>query len=129
MTKAGAFLKGAAIGAALGLLFAPKSGEELRKDLMKKREEAMGTAKGYADMAKEKGADLQQVAKDASDDIRVTLKDGYEEVKGQVQDTADQVKSDAEDAKDTAKETAEEVKNEAEQGKAEADATVQNPQD
>lgn len=85
MTKVGAFLKGAAIGAALGLLFAPKSGEELRKDLMKKKEEAMQRAQGYADMAKEKADNVQQVAKEASEDIQVTLKEGYDEAKGEVE--------------------------------------------
>ncbi len=41
----GKFLAGAAIGAGLGLLFAPKKGSELRKDLKNKLDEIVGKAK------------------------------------------------------------------------------------
>lgn len=41
----GKFLAGAAIGAGLGLLFAPKKGSELRKDLKNKLDEIIGKAK------------------------------------------------------------------------------------
>ena len=41
----GKFLAGAAIGAGLGLLFAPKKGSELRKDLKNKLDEIVGNAK------------------------------------------------------------------------------------
>ena len=41
----GKFLAGVGIGAGLGLLFAPKSGEETRKDLKKKMDEFVATLK------------------------------------------------------------------------------------
>lgn len=41
----GKFIAGAAIGAGLGLLFAPKKGSELRKDLKNKLDEIVGKAK------------------------------------------------------------------------------------
>lgn len=41
----GKFLAGAAIGAGLGLLFAPKKGSELRKNLKNKLDEIVGKAK------------------------------------------------------------------------------------
>lgn len=41
----GKFVLGAAIGASLGLLFAPKSGKETRKDLKNKLDEFMGKVK------------------------------------------------------------------------------------
>ena len=48
MGKGGKFLAGTAIGAAigavLGLLFAPKSGKELRKDIVEKAEEMKESA-------------------------------------------------------------------------------------
>ena len=42
---AGKFVLGAGIGAALGLLFAPKKGSELRSDLKKKLDELVAKAK------------------------------------------------------------------------------------
>lgn len=39
------FIAGAAIGAGLGILFAPKSGKELRKDLKEKLDELVSKAK------------------------------------------------------------------------------------
>ncbi len=41
----GKFVLGAALGASLGLLFAPKSGKETRKDLKNKLDELMGKVK------------------------------------------------------------------------------------
>lgn len=41
----GKFIAGAAIGAGLGVLFAPKSGEETRRDLKKKIDELIAKAK------------------------------------------------------------------------------------
>ena len=41
----GKFIVGAGVGAALGMLFAPKKGSELRKDLKKKMDELIDKAK------------------------------------------------------------------------------------
>lgn len=41
----GKFLLGAALGTGIGMLFAPKKGEELRKDLAKKIDELLSKAK------------------------------------------------------------------------------------
>lgn len=41
----GKFLTGAVIGAGIGMLFAPKSGKELRKDLKEKLDELIAKAK------------------------------------------------------------------------------------
>ena len=45
MSKKGNFLLGAGLGVGLGLLFAPKSGKETRKDLAKAFDELVEKAK------------------------------------------------------------------------------------
>jgi gas vesicle protein len=53
------FLIGGFVGALAGLLFAPKSGKELRSDIRKKSEEAMDeTKRFYADTKEKAGAIL-----------------------------------------------------------------------
>ena len=53
--KVGLFIAGAAIGAGLGVLFAPKSGKETRKDLKNKLDELLEQAKNIdADEVKKK---------------------------------------------------------------------------
>ncbi len=58
-------LIGLGVGATLGLLFAPKSGRQMRRDLRRSYEDALDTisdwsdeAKGRFDEALEKGADF-----------------------------------------------------------------------
>lgn len=58
-------LIGLGVGASLGLLFAPKSGRQMRRDLRRSYEDALDTisdwtdeAKGRFDEAIEKGADF-----------------------------------------------------------------------
>ena len=94
----GKFLAGAAIGVGLGILFAPKSGAETRKDLSKKFDELMTKVKEIdiddvkasftkkineikeelADLDKEKVA---SIAKEKAAQIKAKLDDLYEEAK------------------------------------------------
>ena len=65
----GGFVAGAAIGAGLGLLFAPKKGEELRADLKKKLDE-------FAKQVKD--VDVEEVKKEFNrkvEDIKMELVD------------------------------------------------------
>lgn len=65
----GKFVLGAAIGAGLGLLFAPKKGEELRKDLKVKLDELVAQAKDI---------DVEEVKKEFNrkvEDIKMGLVD------------------------------------------------------
>ncbi len=61
------FLAGAAIGSGLALLFAPKSGREMREQI-----------KGLTDDAVDK---IKEYAKEAQDRIKTTYEDGKELVK------------------------------------------------
>lgn len=48
------FIAGAAIGAAMALLYAPKSGREMREDILDLTEDAVDKIKEYAKEAQEK---------------------------------------------------------------------------
>lgn len=58
------FVAGAAIGAGLALLYAPKSGREMREDIADLTEDAVDRIKEYA--------------KDAQDKIKAAVEDGKE---------------------------------------------------
>lgn len=94
----GKFLAGAAIGVGLGILFAPKSGAETRKDLAKKFDELMTKVKEIdidevkenftkkIDDIKKELADLDKekvaaIAKEKAAQIKTKLDDLYEEAK------------------------------------------------
>lgn len=61
------FLAGAAVGAGLALLYAPKTGKELREKIGELTEDAVGKIKTYASEAQEK--------------IKTTIEDGKEAIK------------------------------------------------
>jgi gas vesicle protein len=61
------FLAGAAIGSGLALLFAPKSGREVREQIKDLTEDAVGKIKEYA--------------RDAQEKIKTTYEDGKELIK------------------------------------------------
>ena len=58
------FVAGAAIGAGLALLYAPKSGREMREDILDLTEDAVDKIKEYA--------------KEAQDKIKTAVEDGKE---------------------------------------------------
>jgi gas vesicle protein len=63
------FLAGGAIGAVIALLYAPKSGKDLREDLKKKTSHLMHEADEYFEVAKAKTYDLMNEAKKKSEDL------------------------------------------------------------
>jgi len=76
-------LTGGAIGAVLALLYAPKSGRELRNDIRLKADDYLDDAERYITEAKDKAIDLindgkrksDKLIKDAKDKSDVLLKD------------------------------------------------------
>lgn len=62
-------LAGGAIGALLGLLFAPKSGRELREDIKHKSDEYMDDAEKYIADARTKAKDLINEGKKRSEKL------------------------------------------------------------
>ena len=65
----GKFIAGAAIGAGLGILFAPKAGSETRKDLKKKLDEIVTKIKNVD------AADVKKAFEDKVEEIKAELDD------------------------------------------------------
>jgi gas vesicle protein len=62
-------LAGSAIGALLALLYAPKSGKELRSDIKAKAEDLVEDAEGYVQSAREKSGQIISEAKRRSEEL------------------------------------------------------------
>jgi len=81
----GAFLFGGLIGAVLGLLFAPRSGQETREMLAEKGQEYVGEGKEIYEEGRERLIDAYSTAKG-------TVAEKAEEYKGRVGEVAEVVK-------------------------------------
>jgi len=79
-SKIGYFLVGMGIGALIGILFAPKSGEETREYLSKKADEGKEYAQKKARELKERAEDLlergKQVASRQKDQVTAAVEAG-----------------------------------------------------
>lgn len=97
------FLTGGVVGAAIALLFAPKSGKELRNDIKTKSNEFQEEAGKFIDIAKDKAMDLINEGKKKSEELVENAKT-----------KADQLIKDAEkmigDAKDKASHSYDSIK-------------------
>jgi gas vesicle protein len=78
----------AAIGATLGLIFAPKSGKELRKDLTKQ-------AKQAAKKFKKTRAQVQEIVYSTFGQVNAELEQGYIELRAQILSMIEQLGSKA----------------------------------
>jgi gas vesicle protein len=63
------FLAGGAIGAIIALLYAPKSGKELRKDIKNKTDEYLSDAERYLNDARDKAKELINEGKKRSEKL------------------------------------------------------------
>ncbi|MGA7720507.1 MAG: YtxH domain-containing protein, partial [Ignavibacteriaceae bacterium] len=63
------FLAGGALGAIIALLYAPKSGKELRSDIKVKADEYLGEAEKYIAEAKDKAKDMINEGKKRSEKL------------------------------------------------------------
>ncbi len=83
-----ALVAGAALGAVAGILLAPASGKETRKNLLKKGESLRGQL-----------SDLVDQGKDLMDEAMSTAKGAAKQAGNAVQDTAEKAKGSYEQAK------------------------------
>jgi gas vesicle protein len=67
-------LIGLGIGAAVGLLLAPKTGRQLRKDLRRSYDDAVETVSDWTDEARERLEDAVEKGGDLADDLRTKAK-------------------------------------------------------
>ena len=63
------FIAGGVIGAVVALLYAPKTGAEMRKSLKQNAEKVIGEADEYIELAKNSVTDVINEAKKKSDDL------------------------------------------------------------
>lgn len=63
-------LIGLGVGAALGILLAPKSGKQLRKDLRRSYEDALETVSDWTDEAKSRFEEAVEKGADFADELR-----------------------------------------------------------
>ena len=74
------FLAGGVVGAVIGLLYAPKSGRELRSDLKKKASDLADDAGEFIRVAKTKGAGFVQHGKSRSEQLVSETKEKAEHI-------------------------------------------------
>ena len=67
-------LIGLGVGAALGLLLAPKTGRQLRKDLRRSYDDALETASEWTDEAKGRFEEVVEKGSDLADELRSKAK-------------------------------------------------------
>lgn len=112
--REGGFVLGAIIGGAAAavtaLLFAPKSGKELRRDIADEFDHLMDTVYDYRDIAVEKSSELVEVAKETTDDIKVSLKDTTHNLKNQLSETSHKLSDDFKKAKDEVNRSVDDIK-------------------
>lgn len=63
-------LIGLGVGAAVGLLLAPKTGRQLRKDLQRGYDDALGTVSDWTDEARDRFKDVVEKGTDFADELR-----------------------------------------------------------
>jgi gas vesicle protein len=67
-------LIGLGVGAAVGLLLAPKTGRQLRKDLRRSYDDALETAAEWTDEAKDRFEEVVEKGSDFADGVRAKAK-------------------------------------------------------
>lgn len=89
------FLTGAAVGSVLALLFAPKSGKELRADIKNKSQELIDDADQYLSNAKDKASQLINEGKKKSERLVADTKERVDQLLGEAERILNEAKDKA----------------------------------
>lgn len=106
---------GAAIAGVTALLFAPKSGEDLRDDIGSQADKVKGQAKDYMHLAKDKGLELKDSAEKKGQEYLENASATYHQLTHQVGSELDETKENLDQIKEEAKETAKDMKDSVEE--------------
>ena len=69
-TAAAFLLIGIGVGALVGMLYAPKAGKQMRRDLRRRLDDARDTLDDWKDQAREVAEDALERGSDFADDVR-----------------------------------------------------------
>lgn len=112
------FITGSVVGAAIALLYAPKSGRELRNDIKLKKDEFLDDTSEYLQIAKTKASDLinegkrksEELISDAKkrastliDDANTILNDAKERATSAIGNAKDKISTEGDRVKDAFK--------------------------
>jgi gas vesicle protein len=84
----GGLLVGGLIGAAIGILYAPKSGKETREEIGRKAEELMAKAKEEYELALERSKKAYEVAVKCLQQVESSAKEKFSEMEGKAGEIA-----------------------------------------
>jgi len=99
------FLTGGIVGAAIALLYAPKSGKELRGDIKAKADEYMNDAEAHLEVAKEKAVEIINDGKKKGEKLISEAKVKADELLKETEKIFDQAKQKTTDVVSSSKET------------------------
>lgn len=123
-------LAGAAVGAITAMLFTPKSGKDLRKDIKGEANKALDTAEDYVDVAKEKGSDMLGTVEEVGSDMKQNRQKAIHKMSNQVGRAMDRADDGLkEPAKYNLKQAADTGKQARERSKGIAESTVDKVKD
>jgi gas vesicle protein len=80
------FIAGVGIGVGLGLLFAPKSGQETRRNLRRAANDALDTANDAVDEISSRGRTMAKRLQRAAQDVHSSVRDTIETGKSALED-------------------------------------------
>lgn len=130
VANAAKIIAGVGVGAALGILFAPKSGKKTREDIANAAKDGLDFVSENVNNAvkviKDKSAELKEAVVEKYDqisnkNITEVVSENIEKLEEKIEDTKEKVKEKAEDVKEKAKDIKEKAEDKVKEVKEKAD--------